>query len=35
MEASAVVQTLAVEVRDGVIAKIYTVRNPDKLRFVH
>jgi RNA polymerase sigma-70 factor (ECF subfamily) len=30
-----VVQTLAVEVRDGVVAKLYSMRNPDKLRYVH
>lgn len=30
-----VVQTLALEVRDGVVAKLYSVRNPDKLRYVH
>jgi len=29
------VQTIALEVRDGLIAKLYTVRNPDKLRYVH
>jgi len=29
------VQTLAVEVRDGVVAKLYSMRNPDKLRYVH
>ena len=28
-------QTLAVEVRNGVVARLYTVRNPDKLRYVH
>jgi RNA polymerase sigma-70 factor (ECF subfamily) len=33
--AGAVVQTLAVEVQDGVVAKLYSVRNPDKLRYVH
>jgi len=28
-------QTIALEVRDGLIARLYTVRNPDKLRYVH
>lgn len=30
-----VVQTLAVQVQDGRIARIYSMRNPDKLRHVH
>ena len=28
-------QTFALEVRDGLIARLYAVRNPDKLRYVH
>jgi len=28
-------QTIALEVRHGLIARLYTVRNPDKLRYVH
>ncbi|MDR3418744.1 MAG: sigma-70 family RNA polymerase sigma factor [Nevskia sp.] len=28
------IQTIAVEVRDGMVAAVYTVRNPDKLRHV-
>ncbi len=32
--AGEVVQTLAVEVRDGAVAKLYSMRNPDKLRYV-
>ena len=28
-------QTIALEVRDGLIARLYTVRNPDKLRHLH
>ena len=28
-------QTIAMEVRDGLIARLYTVRNPDKLRHLH
>jgi len=30
-----VIQTFAIEVRDGLVAKLYTVRNPDKLRYLH
>jgi len=29
------IQTFAIEVREGLVAKLYTVRNPDKLRYLH
>ena len=35
LEGDAVVQTMALEVREGRIAAVYVTRNPDKLRHLH
>lgn len=35
LDAAGITQTLAFEIRDGDIATLYLVRNPDKLRHVH
>jgi RNA polymerase sigma-70 factor (ECF subfamily) len=35
VDGDAVVQTMALEVRDGKVAAVYVTRNPDKLRHLH